>query len=316
MSTKQATKSKDATISRQDAMVLIKNMVRISISSICFIRDLFPPECFKNKQYGQVDIHQLQGAKKEDNGDVTVHHEDAFLLTQWLEQGVFMALEDEYMSALVFAIYTQHPISGKDLLLETYEFKFAYPDGSGAAKINDVALVSKDTVKSQAAKFIRSLTEFTHTLDDLPVERWISLQLKYTDETPADYEPDYFTASDGSISAIADRFRLKINFGNIKTPTLDMRVKYCGLDSLLFDDLCEVSERGEGRQRVKPESVFSGTNFSEASNEAVHATLNSPRTLSSPLTETMQRLAVSPLPSRPKPEEKPETPTSMVKKFM
>jgi hypothetical protein len=154
------------------------HQVRISISSICFIRDLFPKDCFKNKQYGAVDIHQLQGAVKEENGELTVTHTDAFLLTQWLESGVFAALEDEFLTSLVFAVYTKHPITELDLLIETYEFKISYPDGSGVAKVNDIPLISKDTVKSQAAKFIRSLTEFTSTLDILPEERWITLQLK------------------------------------------------------------------------------------------------------------------------------------------
>jgi meiosis-specific protein len=159
-------------------MSVIISQVRISISSICYIRDLFPRDCFKNKQYGTVDIHQLQGARKEESGDVMVTHPDAFLLTQWLEQGVFTALEKEYLNTLTFAIYSKHPISGEDLLMETYEFKTTYQGNGSVAKINDVALVSKETVKNQAAKFIRSLTEFTSTLDTLPSSVWITLQLK------------------------------------------------------------------------------------------------------------------------------------------
>jgi hypothetical protein len=140
--------------------------------------------------------------------------------------------------------------------------------------------------------------------------------LQYTDQTPADYEPEFFTASDGSISAIAERFSLKINIGNIKTPSLDMKVKYCGLESLLFDDLAETGQSHSRIASVKSESVFSGTNFSGASNEAMHGTNG---TMNSPLTETMQRLAVTPLEAEmPESEEKtPEdTPADKVKKFM
>jgi hypothetical protein len=151
--------------------------MRISISSVCFVRDLFPRLCFKNKPYGNVDIHQLQGAKKDEGGDIVVTHPDAFLLTQWLEQGVFHALELEYLSSVTFAIYSKHPVTKDDILLETYEFKAAY-QGEEAAKINDVALASKDSVKNQAAKFIRSLTEFAGTLDVLPDSCWITLQIK------------------------------------------------------------------------------------------------------------------------------------------
>ena len=153
--------------------------MRISISSICFVRDIFPRGCFKNKPYGNVDIHQLQGAKKEENGDIIVTHPDAFLLTQWLEQGVFHALEQEYLSSMTFAIYSRHPITKDDILLESYEFKTTY-QGEGSAKLNNISLVSKESVKGQAAKFIRSLTEFSGTLDTLPDNCWITLQLKVT----------------------------------------------------------------------------------------------------------------------------------------
>lgn len=117
------------------------------------------------------------GAHKDDSGTVSVDNYEAFLLTQWLEKGVFAALELSYLSALTFAVYSKHPITKEDILLETYEFKVTCPD-SGPAKVNDVALLSKETVKTQAALFIRSLTEFASTLDMLPSERWITLQLK------------------------------------------------------------------------------------------------------------------------------------------
>jgi len=141
------------------------------------MRDLFPADCFKKKEYGSIDIHQLQGAHKDETGTIAVTNYEAFLLTQWLEKGVFTALESEYLSGLTFAVYTQHPITKADLLLEVYEFKVSCP-ADGPAKVNDVALLSKETVKAQAALFIRSLTEFASTLDLLPSERWITLQLK------------------------------------------------------------------------------------------------------------------------------------------
>eukprot|EP01032_Pedospumella_encystans_P028823 gene28823-32552_t len=266
MTTKQATR--DATISKTEALVLMKNMVRISISSICYIRDLFPRDCFKNKPYGNVNIHQLQGAKKEDDGEISITHPDAFLLTQWLEQGVFHALEQEYLSALVFAIYAKHPVTNEDILLETYEFRATYQGDEKTPKINDVSLLSKESVKNQAAKFIRSLTEFAGTLDSLPDSCWITLQLKYYDHTPADYEPEYFRSSDGQISLLADRLPLIINIGNIRTPSVDMKLRYAGLESLLFEDLCKVGAQetlSHSGSRAGPSdaaSIFSGTNCS------------------------------------------------------
>lgn len=38
---------------------------------------------------------------------------------------------------------------------------------------------------------------------------------------------------------------LVINVGNIRTPSMDMKLKYAGLDSLLFSDLCKVDASGD-----------------------------------------------------------------------
>lgn len=141
------------------------------------MRDLFPEYCYKNKEYGSVGIHQLQAAKKDENGEISIINAEAFLLTQWLEKGVFTALESEYLNSMTFAIFSKHPLTHEDLLLETYEFKVSY-QADTPAKINNVALLSRETVKNQAAKFIRALTEFSGTLESLPEERWITLQLK------------------------------------------------------------------------------------------------------------------------------------------
>ena len=119
----------------------------------------------------------LLGAHKDESGTISVDNYEAFLLTQWLEKGVFSALELSYLSALTFAVYSKHPITKEDILLETYEFRVTCPE-NGPARVNEVDLLSKETVKTQAAMFIRSLTQFASTLDILPSERWITLQLK------------------------------------------------------------------------------------------------------------------------------------------
>eukprot|EP01031_Cornospumella_fuschlensis_P031639 gene31639-38238_t len=234
-------KQQQVNVSKTESLVLIKNMIRISVSSICYFRDIFPVDCYKNKQYGNVQIHQLQGAQKNEDGEIVVKHKDAFLLTQWLEKGVFSALEAEYLRSMVFAIYTKHPKTHADLLMESYEFKVSYAGPGRSAKLNDTELFSKDSVKNQAAKFIRQLTEFTSTLDELPVDRWLTVQLKYEPHAPDDYEPEFFGPAASSILS-GLRLPLVINVGSIQTANLDMRVKFAGLESLLFDDLCKESQ--------------------------------------------------------------------------
>lgn len=151
--------------------------IRISVSSICYIRQLFPDDCFRARNYGSIEIHQLHCGEKEEDGEIKIINEEAFLVTQWLQNGVFRALDAGYVSSLIFIVYTKHPKTKEDVILETYEFKITYPDGNQVAAINDVKLFSKESVKQQASQFIRALIDFCGTLDTIPEERWITLQI-------------------------------------------------------------------------------------------------------------------------------------------
>lgn len=75
MSTVQQ-KSKCETISSQQSLVLVKNMFRLSLSSICFLRGIFPGDCFSTKDYAGVKVHQLECAEKDKNGQLIVFEKD------------------------------------------------------------------------------------------------------------------------------------------------------------------------------------------------------------------------------------------------
>lgn len=153
-------------------------MIRISVSSICYQRGLFEADCFKCKPYDGLPIHQLDSAVQNKDGELIIRNAEAFSLTQWLERGVFKALEQEFLSGLTFALCTKQPITGEDILLEKYEFRVNYAGEDKCASINGHNLDSKSDLKSQAKKFLRSLIAFVETLDDLPEDRWITMMLK------------------------------------------------------------------------------------------------------------------------------------------
>jgi len=124
-----------------------------------------------------VNVHQLESAEKTDKGDIVVLHPEAFLLTQWLEKGVFDSLELKYLKSMTFAVFCKSPTTGEDMLLETYQFHVDYPVDAKAPMILNNLPMTKDTLKKQAVTFIRSLVEFSGTLDELPEERWLTLKL-------------------------------------------------------------------------------------------------------------------------------------------
>ena len=97
---------------------------------------------------------------------------------------------------------------------------------------NDKSVVTTDGVKNQAVILLRTLITLCSTLNPLPNERWVTMQLYYYDDVtvgshsrfhlkPPDYHPNYFestaTASitPGSSTFVADPF--VIETGKLRT---------------------------------------------------------------------------------------------------
>lgn len=233
-----------ASVTSTQSLVLMKNMMRISVSSICYHRHLFPSICFRRREYGNAkdsggkdttSIHTLEPASEDKDGNVQVENQDAFLLTQWLERGVFQALEDKYLETMQFAIMTSNPVTGEEMLLETYDFCMSYQQG--CARINGEE-ITKQSLKTQANKFVRALIEFSTTLEDLPQHRWLTLQLSYIDSCPSDYQPMYFDdSSDDPMPVLDDNKAMNIRIGKLLTPHHDLEVSFAGIEDYgnLFD---------------------------------------------------------------------------------
>jgi hypothetical protein len=214
-------------------------MIRISVSSICYQRGVFESDCFVSKPYDGLPIHQLNSAKQGDNGQIEVLNGEAFQLTQWLERGVFQVLQKEFLQGMTFALCSKHPVTGEDMLLEKYDFKIAYSGNDKRASINGVPLDSKLDLKNQAKKFLRSLIAFVETLDDLPQNRWITIMLKYCDDMPEEFEPEFFRGCQQNALNFGS-VPIKVKLGGLNTQHMGMGVTYTGLESLLYEDLCKV----------------------------------------------------------------------------
>ncbi|KAK8824386.1 hypothetical protein WA577_006783 [Blastocystis sp. JDR] len=223
------------TVSQQQSLAVVKNMVRTSISEICYLRNLFNEDCFSQKNYAGIMINALHPVTNGKEGDQPqIHNQEAWQLTRWLEEGVFDALEKRYLRGLVFAIYDHPEDKQKSRLLETYSYAFTYPDTTNitleVTQNNDKSVVTTDGVKNQAVILLRTLITLCSTLNPLPNERWVTMQLYYYDDvTPPDYQPKYFedtaTASitPGSSTFVADPF--VIETGKLRTPYHAMCMK-------------------------------------------------------------------------------------------
>ena len=215
-------------MTRGQSLTLVRNLFRTAISSICYPRGLFSEECFSDRSVVGLNIKSL-----------TTGNRQAARIVGWLEDGVFDALERRYLSEVVFGVTTD-PGDPK-ALVEAYKFDVKYPDSDGPnngpdenpgeIKADDIVAVettattfkmsmsddlfkpvTRASVKEATVTLLRRLMAMTQMLPELPEKRFIYMGLRYTEETPPDYEPPHFSPTN-----ISPGLDTAMEIGRVKT---------------------------------------------------------------------------------------------------
>ncbi|CAN1256941.1 Meiosis-specific protein ASY1 [Linum perenne] len=195
-----AQKVKEAEITEQDSLLLTRNLLRIAIFNISYIRGLFPEKHFTDKNVPALG-------------------------------GVYDALQKKYLKMLLFCVC--EAIDGP--MIEEYAFSFSYSDSDsqevsmnfnrtgskkkgGTFKCNSVTEITPNQMRSSACKMIRTLVQLMRTLDKMPEERTILMKLLYYDDVtvgllkvsvksvldPCDDENEDMVENDESLGADSD----------------------------------------------------------------------------------------------------------------
>ncbi|KAJ6341294.1 hypothetical protein OIU78_009465 [Salix suchowensis] len=192
-----AQKVKEAEITQQDSLLLTRNLLRIAIFNISYIRGLFPEKYFNDKSVPALEmkIKKLMPMDAESRR-----------LIDWMEKGVYDALQKKYLKTLLFCVC--ETIDGP--MIEEYTFSFSYSNNEsqevsmninrsgnkkqgGTFKCNSTTEITPMQMRSSACKMVRTLVQLMRTLDKMPEERTVLMKLLYHDDvTPADYEPPFF----------------------------------------------------------------------------------------------------------------------------
>ncbi|KAF5726670.1 HORMA domain-containing protein 1 [Tripterygium wilfordii] len=190
-----AQKVKEAEITEQDSLLLTRNLLRIAIFNITYIRGLFPEKYFNDKHVPALEmkIKKLMPMDAESRR-----------LIDWMEKGMLISLIE--MLTLLFCVC--EAIEGPTI--EEYAFSFRYSNSDsqevsmnvnrtgnkkqgGTFKCNSITEITPSQMRSSACKMVRTLIQLMRTLDKMPEERTILMKLLYYDDmTPADYEPPFF----------------------------------------------------------------------------------------------------------------------------
>ncbi|XP_074577782.1 meiosis-specific protein PAIR2 [Curcuma longa] len=239
-----AQRVKEAEITEQDSLLLTRNLLRIAIFNISYIRGLFPEKYFNDKSVPALEmkIKKLMPMDAESRR-----------LIDWMEKGVYDALQKKYLKTLIFSICEE--LGGP--MIEEYAFSFNYgsSDGeevcmklsrngnkkNGATFKSNMNDVTPDQMRSSACKMIRTLVSLMRTLDQMPEERTILMKLHYYDDiTPEDYEPPFFRkCSENEPACTWAKTPLKMEVGSVNSRHLLLSLK---VKSIL--DPCEDENYG------------------------------------------------------------------------
>ncbi|XP_047159389.1 meiosis-specific protein ASY1 [Vigna umbellata] len=240
-----AQKVKEAEITEQDSLLLTRNLLRIAIFNISYIRGLFPEKYFNDKSVPALEmkIKKLMPLDAESRR-----------LIDWMEKGVYDALQKKYLKTLLFCVC--EAVDGP--MIEEYAFSFSYSDSDnqevsmdinrtgnkknrGAFKCNSTTEITPQQMRSSACKMIRTLVQLMRTLEKMPDERTILMKLLYYDDvTPADYEPPFFRDCTGEEAYHPwEKNPLKMEVGNVNSKHFVLALK---VKSVL--DPCEDDNEG------------------------------------------------------------------------
>ncbi|KAL5983055.1 hypothetical protein ACLOJK_017135 [Asimina triloba] len=173
-----AQKLKQEEVTEQNSLLLTRNLLRIAIFNISYIRGLFPEQYFNDKSVPALDMK----IKKLMPMDV-----ESRRLIDWMEKGVYDALQRKYLKMLVFCIC--EAIDGA--MIEEYAFSFSYSSSDreevsmnvnrigdkkqGATFKANTPEITPNQMRSDACKMVRTLVQLMRTLDRMPEELSSSL---------------------------------------------------------------------------------------------------------------------------------------------
>ena len=252
-------------------MTLMKNILRSSLASIAYLRYLFPEDNFSETQLAGLKIKSL----------IPNNNPEIAAMTEWLEKGVFDAIEKHYLRALVFCVFSE--FNNPQSLLESYTFKFTYPSdgnvGLGLSatvdgKTKEMSYMTREEIQQAWCMMIRSLITLSHTLPPIPCDRHIAMRLFYYDDvTPEDYEPPGFQECTDAppFEFVADAECVEIG-GGVKTKHHSVSLKLdtamphvAGQNQELSDDMKKV-------MKICAQSVYlTKSAVAEALGEAVNS---------------------------------------------
>ncbi|XP_029931131.1 zebrafish testis-expressed 38 [Myripristis murdjan] len=229
----------------QESLVFVKRMMALAVSSITYLRGIFPEDAYRSLYLEDLCAKVL----REDCSTL-----GACKTVKWM-MGCFEALEKRYLQLVLIGVYTNP--DDPNSIIESYQFKLKYKDKGPEMDIfrneNAEMRVTIEDTKKASVLLIRKLFLLMQNLDALPSQVHLTMRLYYYDDiTPADYQPPGFKEGECSslwFEGMAVHFRV----GEVQTAFHTLKVRVAA-EQRRLDKLQE----GEHVKENKQESEKSG----------------------------------------------------------
>ncbi|ETW34993.1 hypothetical protein PFTANZ_04304 [Plasmodium falciparum Tanzania (2000708)] len=102
-------------LTKNDSINMLKNIVKLGISLVTYLRNLFEENAYEEVCINELKLKRLLPINPQ-----------AHMIINWLEKGVFEAIEKEYLRILILDINDIY-----DNTIECYKFSFSYNNKNG-----------------------------------------------------------------------------------------------------------------------------------------------------------------------------------------
>uniref|UniRef100_UPI003AAA9A3F HORMA domain-containing protein 1 n=1 Tax=Centroberyx gerrardi TaxID=166262 RepID=UPI003AAA9A3F len=201
----------------QQSLVVVKKLLAIAVSSITYLRGLFPEKAYGSKYVEEQKVMILREERSCPGANQIV---------QWM-QGCFDAIQRKYLRTVILSIYTDPENPQK--VTEFYQFKIQYTEKGPQMDFesnnnNKVSTMTCSNTKKASILLVRKLYTLMQNLGPLPDNVCLNMKLSYYDDvTPQDYQPPGFKEGDSDIMEF-EKAPVNLAMGEVVTPFHTLKV--------------------------------------------------------------------------------------------
>ncbi|KAL7874282.1 hypothetical protein SRHO_G00052520 [Serrasalmus rhombeus] len=201
----------------KQSLVVVKKLLAIAVSSITYLRGLFPEKAYGSKYVEEQKVMILREERTCPG---------ASQIVQWL-QGCFDALQKRYLRMALLSIYSDAEFPEK--VTECYQFRIQYTDKGPQLDFEGksqkcVTKMECSDIKKASILLVRKLYTLMQNLGPLPDSVCLNMKLSYYDEvTPQDYHPPGFKEGDSG-TLMFEKEPVNLTMGEVVTPFHTLKV--------------------------------------------------------------------------------------------